>query len=105
MRARRNRESHYAAVRRAQLKKSYGITPEEYDALLAAQGGVCKICNQSEMATRNGVPMRMPVDHCHTTGRVRGLLCSLCNKGLGSFRDDTEILKHAIRYLEEVKQE
>lgn len=82
-------------LRRRQLKYLYGITPEQYDEMLKAQGGVCKIC----LGPDNGPWKRLAVDHCHKTGRVRGLLCAKCNKGLGQFEDDPERLKKAITYL------
>lgn len=89
--------------RRLQLKQDYGLTPEEYDELLAAQGGVCAICRQPETTTdpRSQRPyVRLPVDHCHETGRVRGLLCHRCNRAIGLLRDDVDLLRAAIAYLE-----
>jgi hypothetical protein len=61
------------ATRRVNLKFSFGMTVEEYDALLTAQGGVCGICKRPPKSRR------LAVDHDHATGRVRGLLCAFCN--------------------------
>lgn len=83
------------------LKKYYGITLQEYEALLVAQNGVCAICGGKETTKdKDGAPRRMPVDHCHTTGRIRGLLCTQCNRGLGMFSDSPERLRAAANYLE-----
>lgn len=78
---------------RSRLKERYGITEEEYYQMALEQGYRCKICNK-EQVTR-----RFCVDHCHKTGRVRGLLCSSCNKMLGLAKDNQEILHQAIFYL------
>lgn len=81
-------------------QKTYGITPADYKRLLLIQGGVCAICRQDETRTiKTGERRPLTVDHDHETGSVRGLLCSLCNTALGSFRDDAEILAAAIDYL------
>lgn len=75
------------------LLDRYGITPAQYEELLAAQGGACAICRV--------VPnKRLHVDHDHRTGAVRGLLCSECNLGLGKFRDSVEVLQSALSYLQ-----
>lgn len=76
------------------LKKSYGITLEEYDKLLESQGGGCAICGGKDERFKF-----LPVDHCHKTKKVRGLLCQHCNRGLGYFRDSPELLRAAIAYL------
>jgi hypothetical protein len=68
-------------LRRGQLKRLYGISPADYDALLAAQGGVCAICGKRSKKT-------LCVDHCHATGTIRGLLCGKCNTGFGCYDDD-----------------
>ena len=74
---------------RARLAKR-GLTPAAYGALLEKQAGLCAIC---------GTGGRLDIDHCHQEGHVRGLLCAPCNKGLGNFRDDPELLAAAARYL------
>lgn len=85
-----------AAQRR---KKKYGITPLEYQTLLTAQGGVCKICAKVE-SLKGG----LRVDHDHKTGRIRGLLCNSCNNGLGRFKDDPVSLRQAATYIETIKE-
>lgn len=83
-----------ASIRRkSRLKQEYGLTLEGFDSLLVAQSGRCAIC---------GAPMPAPViDHDHGTGRVRKLLCSECNLGLGKFRDSPALLRAAHQYLKE----
>jgi hypothetical protein len=85
--------------RRTNLAKNYGLTVAEYDAMLRAQGGVCAICNRPERAMREGKVVRMPVDHDHETGAVRGLLCHTCNRAIGLLGDDTALMRRAISYL------
>lgn len=80
--------------RRYNLKRCYGITPEEYDKILHEQGGTCAICHGIESVGR------LAVDHCHSTGKVRGLLCTNCNQAIGKLKDDTQLLRNAINYLE-----
>ena len=63
--------------------------------MLVAQGGVCKICGGDKPDGKHG----WHVDHCHVTDRIRGLLCNLCNIGLGGFKDDPAVLQKAIEYL------
>lgn len=85
------------------LKKMYGLTPEQYEEMLAAQGGVCGICKKPETRTYavKGVVRIRPlcVDHCHNSGKVRELLCSHCNTALGLFEDRVELFETAIEYL------
>ena len=102
--SKRYRERHrerlapsWSARRRAVTLAQYGLTPAEYDARLAQQGGGCAIC---ETKNPNHFSGRFQVDHDHQTGAVRGLLCSGCNGGLGLFKDDAERLKAAIDYLQ-----
>ncbi len=77
--------------RKSHLKRKYGLTLEEFDEMLAAQGGRCAIC---------GKPDPDNVDHDHVTGRVRGILCWNCNVGVGQFEDDIERLIAATSYLD-----
>ena len=79
--------------RRAQLKHKYGLTQEHYDALLLEQGGKCALCDKPS------TDPRLNVDHCHESGRVRGLLCWKHNSALGMLGDDEEGLMRAIQYL------
>ena len=78
------------------LRRTFGITSEEYDQMLHSQGGKCAICHTTEC--KSGVAFA--VDHCHATGQIRGLLCRDCNTSLGKFNDDIRILRQAVRYLE-----
>ena len=81
-----------------QLRKTYGITLDEYDEMLEQQGGVCRLCGSDTPSKRTG---RFFVDHCHDTGKVRGLLCMRCNSAIGFLNDDPELLRKAIEYLEQ----
>ena len=73
----------------------YGIDPDEANAMLGRQGGLCAICGQ---------PMDKPsLDHNHVTGKVRGFLCDHCNRGLGYFKDNIETMLCACLYLERDK--
>jgi transcription elongation factor Elf1 len=76
------------------VKAMYGITSEEYKQMYEAQDGKCKICNTAPTTKRG-----LNVDHCHVSGKVRGLLCHGCNTALGSFKDDPTLLMNAIEYL------
>lgn len=78
---------------------NYGIPVQEYLSLLEAQRGVCAICGNPETKIHKGLPVLLSVDHNHETGKVRGLLCFGCNRGLGSFRDDRDLLRKAVDYL------
>ena len=80
--------------------KKYGITLNDYNYFLKTQGDVCVICKEKETSKLKGVIKNLAVDHCHKTGKVRGLLCDKCNRGLGYFRDNKMFIKNALRYLE-----
>ena len=75
------------------------MTPEQYATLLEEQGGGCAICGSSEKKTRNGTELELPVDHCHETGRVRGILCDNCNRAMGLLGDAPTRLLRAVSYL------
>lgn len=80
------------------MRRMYGIGPEEYDRMVEEQSGKCLICRLPPSGKgKNAV---LHIDHCHETGRVRGLLCSNCNWGIGLFKDDPEILRRAMEYVE-----
>lgn len=79
-------------AREAQLKKNYGIGQAEYEQMFEAQNGVCKICSK-------GDSRKLSIDHNHTTGEVRALLCQNCNVGIGKFQEKVELLEKAIAYL------
>ena len=87
--------------RSAHLKRSYGITIEQFDAMLDGQGGACAVCRSVDPKGYRGVFM---VDHCHTTGNVRGLLCAACNSGIGSLGDTSHGVRRALAYLESSEQ-
>jgi hypothetical protein len=74
--------------------RTYGLTIERYEEMSLAQGGVCAICRGVNVDGK-----RLHVDHCHTTGVVRGLLCGRCNRGIGNFDDDSDRLMQAAYYL------
>lgn len=79
----------------------YGLTEPEYNSLLDACDNKCTICGNAESSkTNNGLIKALCIDHCHSTGQVRGLLCDNCNRGLGLFKDSIESLKAAVNYLE-----
>lgn len=87
-------------ARWSSMKSKYGLTKEQYEELLEKQGGVCAICGQPEMrTTKAGVAMLLHVDHCHNSGKIRGLLCHKCNSALGLFMESSEILSSAVNYL------
>lgn len=76
------------------LKNTYGITQEVYEKLLTSQNCKCAICKSIVDDSSKG-----HIDHCHKTGEIRGILCAQCNKGLGHFKDDANLLYTAIDYL------
>lgn len=81
------------------LKRHYGITIEQYNGMLASQSGCCAICLKPESNEIRGKVVALAVDHCHTSGKVRALLCSSCNTALGLFNDDVELLAKARGYV------
>lgn len=89
----RNPGSHKRSQRRYDLQDRYGITPEEYEER-RAEVTRCAICKTTDPGRKGFV-----YDHCHSTGKYRGFLCTLCNTGLGAFRDNPDLLTEAIMYL------
>jgi hypothetical protein len=86
-------ETAQARSRAFNLSRRYGVTLDEYNKLFSAQGGMCALCK------RHPGKRRLSVDHCHTSGKVRGLLCDACNRGLGLLQDSPALLCAAIQYL------
>ena len=77
------------------LRVNYGLTLEDYDKMLEEQGGVCAICGKPDPTHPN-----LAVDHCHITGKIRGLLCRVCNPAIGALGDDVDSLRKVIAYLQ-----
>jgi hypothetical protein len=110
---RKKGQTHQAAYlrrRRAQdplfdfkndLKKAHGITIEDFERMMDAQGGICAICGRSEhrRSTSASQAYRLAVDHCHAGNGIRGLLCSFCNHAIGYLEDSPALLQRAIDYL------
>lgn len=95
--ARRENPNFKTYFLRSRLKKYYNITVEQFNEMFSNQLECCAICikHQSEF---NRV---FAVDHCHVTGKIRGLLCYRCNQGLGNFRDNIALMYKAIEYLKQ----
>lgn len=101
-------ECQHARHRALWLRRTYGITQAEYDALRASQGNRCAICRTDKAGGSvkpSGTHKKSSysdwhIDHCHGTGRVRGLLCHRCNSVLGYVKDDISVLKSMIDYLQ-----
>jgi hypothetical protein len=81
---------------RKQQISVYGLTVDQYNDILLEQNGVCAICAKPENTSSKGV---LSIDHDHNSGKVRGLLCDTCNRGLGHFYDNISLLYNAIKYL------
>lgn len=79
------------------LRKYYGITADQFKDLHDKQNGVCAICNRPNVTDKQA----LSVDHCHKTLKVRGLLCANCNRGLGLFQDNAELMERAAAYIKE----
>lgn len=94
---------HWGNTEHRQKKKDYSrwykynLTKEEFAKLKTEQGGYCKLCKKPEPANRE-----LCVDHCHATGRVRGLLCLKCNSAIGQLGDDEAGLQKALQYIQGV---
>lgn len=89
---------HYDVYGRStHLFRTYGLTLEDFEILLKEQDYKCFACGKKHESSKK---QRLYVDHCHTTGKVRGLLCQGCNFALGAVKDDIETLKNLIKYLE-----
>jgi hypothetical protein len=90
-----DRESYRRYKRALHLKNKFAITEEQYDGMMAAQNHKCALCDRTDSPTK-----RLAVDHNHTTGKVRALLCDRCNRGIGLLDEDTARLRAAADYIE-----
>lgn len=85
----------------------YNMTVEDYSALLKSQGGVCAICRKPETARQGSKkrPTALAIDHCHETQKIRGLLCSNCNRGIGHLQESLAVLGAAMEYIKHHMEE
>lgn len=97
----KNPEKSQLSQRQRNLKHRFGVDLNWYQEQLKKQNYCCAICGVTENKVTRGhrVDLSFAVDHCHTTGKVRGLLCNQCNRALGMFKDSAELIKKAIEYL------
>ena len=102
------KNAHYTLekARAEYLGRVYGLAMEDYERMLADQNGLCACCGRSETRRvgrnkRSEIVPVLHVDHSHTTGRIRGLLCSPCNQALGLLEEDPQRIKALLRYVEE----
>ena len=91
-----NKELRHEIRMKSYLQRTYGISNEEYDKMRHEQGYCCRICSRHESEVQHG---RLCVDHCHDSGKVRGLLCKKCNSAIGLLGENCDILRAAIEYL------
>jgi hypothetical protein len=94
-----NPEKSFKTDSNKHLFRKFGITLDEYNIKLAAQGGVCKICKKDESFVSRGRKTRLAVDHCHNTGKIRGILCFRCNTSIAHFEQNPALLKSVKDYL------
>lgn len=92
----KNREAHLKRMKERHFEREYGLLKFEYELLFVKQNNSCAICGKVSGKGSD----KLVVDHDHETGQVRGLLCRLCNTSLGGFKDNKDLLKQAINYLE-----
>ena len=90
---------NYNIDKNFKLKKAYGITLDQYNDMLSKQDGKCMICLVDNNGLYQNKKKAFAVDHCHTTGKIRGLLCGDCNSGIGLLKENIDLLNNAIKYL------
>lgn len=88
----KNKEATKEKIEWNRIKNRYGITKQEFIEITISQNNTCAICYRKQEP-------RLHIDHCHSTGKVRGLLCANCNMALGLLKDNTVTLNNAINYL------
>lgn len=99
---RTERKLQYQFVTRKEYRKRvYGLTDDNFNAIWDKQNGKCPVCDKllTDGLGTNHLPSKAVIDHCHDTGRIRGILCTMCNKGLGLLGDNVHGLTKAIQYL------
>lgn len=103
---RRYKKRNPDVAKNGHLKRNFDISLEKFNEMLESQNYVCSICKQPEtkIFKKTGKLCDFCVDHCHSTGKVRGLLCWNCNASLGKFKDSIETLENAILYLKKHKE-
>jgi Recombination endonuclease VII len=94
-------KAHPENLKNTHLKRTFGITLEDYKNMFASQSGLCAICEKPEVIVlkKTGKIKALSVDHCHKTGKIRSLLCSSCNLAIGSLKDDPILADKAAAYL------
>ena len=97
----RNKDRHIAKKTQEYRFKKYGLTPAQYATMVDAQGGVCFLCAGHP---DHGPGKTLNVDHCHSSGKLRKLLCSNCNRGIGLLQDNPELLHKAAEYIEACRE-
>lgn len=103
---RNNNNRAIQAHRHAWTLKKFGLTPAQYEAMAKAQDYVCASCGDPETTVVSKADprvRRLAVDHCHVTGKVRGLLCRACNQGIGNFKDEPWRMEAAATYIREAQ--
>lgn len=104
-RVRKADNDHYSKTRKRHLElrrlRLFGITNNKFNEMLENQNYVCAICKKPEIVLwkRRNEIKPLCIDHCHETGKIRGLLCARCNSGLGQFQDSIEVMESGIKYL------
>lgn len=99
---RKSRLKNPLAYKDYQKRYCYSITEKEFQEMLKSQDNKCKICNNLFTTSSKTNKVYVPhIDHCHATGKVRGLLCSKCNQALGLFKDDINTIYNSIKYLQD----
>ena len=101
--ATRWREDNYERSLRSDhnkhLLKNYGITVEDFERMVEVRANRCDICKRTPEEV--GDNRRLSVDHCHNTGKIRGLLCRWCNTAIGQLQDSVEVMENAVQYMKE----
>lgn len=85
--------------RNSAIKRRYGITTKQFEEMVKLQNNRCVICGNQPVPDGAYQNSKLHIDHCHKTNKIRGLLCHLCNRGIGLFRERIDIIEKALKYL------